>query len=362
MSLIDSRTTRILFTVLLFALGIGFLYVARRTLIAFLFAIFFAYLVDPAVSWLQKWTHSRGGAIAIIYVLIIGCLFTFFFFVGPRIGHEAQKLTESLPSLIERVNSGEIVQQIGIEHGLSQATRNELSTFLRAHTGDLLKVAQRAGLRVAEVAQQSWLLVLIPILAAFFLKDGSTFSRVALSFVHSKPQREFLQGVIGDMNEMLAQFIRAQLILVALSWVAYSSFLALMKVPYALMLGTAGGILEFIPLVGPLLAALLIMSVALLTGFPHWLIVGLFLLAWRLVQDYFVSPRIMGKSVELHPLAAIFGVLAGAEIAGVLGVYLSIPVMASLRIVWRRWRMYAEKKRFGPLNEYSFLAESSPHK
>jgi predicted PurR-regulated permease PerM len=80
------------------------------------------------------------------------------------------------------------------------------------------------------------------------------------------------------------------------------------------------------------------------------------------VQDYFVSPRIMGKSVELHPLAAIFGVLAGAEIAGVLGVYLSIPVMASLRIVWRRWRMYAEKKRFGPLNDYSFLAETSPHK
>ncbi|HEV2699668.1 MAG TPA: AI-2E family transporter [Terriglobales bacterium] len=362
MSLIDSRTTRILFTVLLFALGIGFLYVARRTLIAFLFAIFFAYLVDPAVSRVEKWTRGRGSAIAVIYVLILGFLVTFFFFVGPRIGHEAQKLTESLPSLIERVNSGEIVQQIGIEHGMSAATRDQLSAFLRTHTGDLLRVAQRAGIRVAEVAQESWLLVLIPILAAFFLKDGSTFSRVALSFVHSKPQREFLQGVIGDMNEMLAQFIRAQLILVALSWMAYSSFLALMKVQYALMLGTVGGILEFIPVVGPLVATLLIVTVSLLTGYQHWVIVLLFLLVWRLIQDYLISPRIMGKSVELHPLAAIFGVLAGGEIAGVLGVYLSIPVMASLRIVWRRWRMYAEKKRFGPLNEYSFLAETSPHK
>ena len=70
-----------------------------------------------------------------------------------------------------------------------------------------------------------------------------------------------------------------------------------------------------------------------------------------------ISPRVMGKSMELHPLAAIFGVLAGGEIAGVLGIYLSIPVMASLRIVWRRWRLYAEKKRFGPLNEYSFGGE-----
>ena len=115
-------------------------------------------------------------------------------------------------------------------------------------------------MRIAEVAKESWLLVLIPILAEFFLKDGTTLSRVALSFVQSKPQREFMQGVIADMNEMLAQFIRAQLILVALSWVAYSSFLGLMKVQYALMLGTAGGILEFIPVVGPLVASVLIVG------------------------------------------------------------------------------------------------------
>ena len=67
----------------------------------------------------------------------------------------------------------------------------------------------------------------------------------------------------------------------------------------------------------------------------------------------------MGRSMELHPLAAIFGVMAGGEIAGVLGIYLSIPVMASLRIVFRRWRLYAEKKTFGPLNEYSFGGEIS---
>jgi predicted PurR-regulated permease PerM len=361
MALIDSRTTRILFTVLVFAVGFAFLYVARKTLIAFLFAVFFAYLVDPAVSRVEKWTRSRAGAISVIYLLIVLALGTLFFFIGPRIGHEVQKLTESMPSLVERINSGQIVQDIGIEHGLTKSTRDQLSAFLKGHTGDLLKLAQRAGLRVAEAAQESWILVIIPILAAFFLKDARAFSQVALSFVHSKPQREFLQGVINDMNLMLAQFIRAQLTLAALSWLAYASFLGLiMHVPYALMLGTAGGILEFVPVVGPVVASVLIIGVALLNGYQYWLIVGIFLIVWRLVQDYVVSPRIMGKSMELHPLAAIFGVLAGAEIAGVLGVYLSIPVMASLRIVWRRWRMYAEKKRFGPLNEYSFLSESSP--
>jgi predicted PurR-regulated permease PerM len=152
------------------------------------------------------------------------------------------------------------------------------------------------------------------------------------------------------------------LTLAALSFLVYISFMGLMKVPYSVVLGTAGGILEFIPVVGPLVAAVLIMGAALLLGYSHWLVLLIFLAVWRMVQDYMVSPRIMGKSMELHPLAAIFGVLAGAEIAGVLGVYLSIPVMASLRIVLRRWRLYAEKRRFGPLNEYSFGTEIVPRK
>jgi predicted PurR-regulated permease PerM len=360
MSLIDARTTRVLFTVMLFALTLGFLYIARRTLIAFLFAVFFAYLVDPAVSRVEKWVKGRGLAIGVIYLLLVALLVTFFFFVGPQIARQGQRLSESLPKLLETVSSGQIAEQIGKEHGWSKPTRVQLAAFLANHRGDLLDLAQRIGLRVADVAKQAWLLIVVPILAAFFLKDARAFGEVLLSFVHSRPQRELLQGVLGDLNQMLAQFIRAQLTLAAFSFLAYLAFLEAARVPYALVLGTAGGMMEFIPVVGPLVAAAVIFGVALLMSYPHWPMLLIFLGAWRLVQDYVISPRIMGQSMELHPLAAIFGVLAGGEIAGVLGIYLSIPVMASLRIVWRRWRLYAEKKRFGPLNDYSFGAEIVP--
>jgi predicted PurR-regulated permease PerM len=282
--------------------------------------------------------------------------------VGPQIGRQTQKLSEALPALIEKIGSGQIAEQLGIEHGWSDATRDQLKGFLINHRSDLLSMAQRAGLRVAEVAQQSWLLIVVPILAAFFLKDGQGFSQVVLSLVNTRPQREFVEGVLGDLNQMLAHFIRAQLTLAAISLVAYVGFMGAMRVPYALVLGTAGGFMEFVPVVGPLLAGLVILGVALLMSYPHWMILLIFLVGLRLVQDYVVSPRIMGKSMELHPLAAIFGVLAGGEIAGVLGIYLSIPVMASLRIVFRRWRLYAEKKRFGPLNEYSFGTEITPRR
>ena len=357
LSLIDTRTSRVLLTALLFALGFGFLYFARHTLLAFLFAILFAYLIDPAVVHLDKVVHGRGRAIAIIYFLLVLLVVVFFVSVGPHIAHQGQRLSAALPPLVERVGSGQIAEQLGQEHGWSSETRQQLRNFLVGHREQLLTLAQRIGLRIAEAAQESWLLIVVPILAAFFLKDGRAFPRVLLSLMQTHPQREFMEGVFEDLNQMLAHFIRAQLMLAALSLVVYSSVMGLMRVPYAMTLGTAGGILEFIPVVGPLVAGIMIMSVALLVGYPHWLGLLLFLLAWRTIQDYVVSPRIMGKSVELHPLAAIFGVLAGGEIAGVLGIYLSIPVIASLRILWRRGRLYAEKRRFGPLSEYSIMGK-----
>ncbi|HXY06297.1 MAG TPA: AI-2E family transporter [Terriglobales bacterium] len=353
----DTRAARILFTALLFALGLSFLYVARHTLIAFLFAILFAYLVDPAVSRIERWTRSRGMAIAAIYFLLVVLLGLFFFFVGPRIARQAQRLTEALPSLLDQVSSGNIAVTIGHEHGWNDFTIRQVGAFLASHRKGLVALAQRVGIRLAEAAKEAWLLLVIPILAIFFLKDGRSFGEAALSSIHSQPQREFLEGVRGDLNEMLAHFIRAQLTLAFFSFLVYSCFMGITKVPYALMLGTAGGLMEFIPLVGPLVAALLILLVALLAGYSHLLVLLIFLGAWRVVQDYVIAPRIMGKSMELHPLATLFGVLAGGEIAGVLGVYLSIPVMASLRIFFRRWRLYAEKRRFGPLDDYRLGAD-----
>ena len=105
---------------------------------------------------------------------------------------------------------------------------------------------------------------------------------------------------------MLAHFIRAQLTLAALSGFAYSGFLGVMRVPNALMLGTVGGMFEFVPVVGPIVAAVVILGAAVLMSYRYWAWILVFFVVWRLVQDYVVSPRIMGKSMELHPLAAIF--------------------------------------------------------
>jgi len=118
---------------------------------------------------------------------------------------------------------------------------------------------------------------------------------------------------------MLARFIRAQLKFATLGLVAYTSFLLLAGFPNALAVGAIAGVLEFIPFVGPLISFILIVGIAILTGFPHWLLIVVFLALWRGIQDYIMAPYLMGRGMKLHPLAVYCGVLAGGEMAGVAG-------------------------------------------
>jgi len=120
----------------------------------------------------------------------------------------------------------------------------------------------------------------------------------------------------------------------------YTAGLSALRVPYAFVLGAVAGLLEFIPLVGPAVAAVGILGVCFGLSYPHTLYVLIFLGVWRVLQDYVISPRLLGGKVELHPLLTIFGVLAGGEVAGVIGIYLSVPVMATVRILFTRWRDY----------------------
>jgi predicted PurR-regulated permease PerM len=95
--------------------------------------------------------------------------------------------------------------------------------------------------------------------------------------------------------------------------------------------------LEFIPIVGPLTAAVIIILVAAVAS-AHLLAVLIFLSIYRVIQDYVISPNLMGAGVEVHPLLVLFGVFAGAEIAGVAGTFLSVPVLALVRILYLRLR------------------------
>jgi len=345
MQFIDRRTATVLSTILLFAAVGAFIYLAGRILIVFLFAIFFAFLLEPLVSRLQLLRKasrgSRSIAILEVYVVFGIIIAVVLLLAGPHIISQGRKFSADLPGLVDKFTSGKIAWQIGATRGWSNKTELRIEHALANHRNELLAWARSLGAWAAAFLANGIWLVLVPILAIFFLKDGRSMAET-LEEIFKRRQRKFLTSLLDDLNQMLAHFIRAQLILAALSWVVYLSVLSLLRVPYAVVLGTLGGVMEFIPIIGPLVTAIAILGVGFLANYSHLVLLAILLGGWRVMQDYFNSPRIMGRKLKMHPLAAIFAVLVGGEIAGVIGVYLSIPIMAALRILWKRWSTYSD--------------------
>ncbi len=332
----DPKTARILCTAIIFALGLAFLHAARETLTLFLFAILFAYFVEPLVSRLQKPLHGRAQAIVAVYLILIALLVGLGFLVGPKVASEGNALATSLPSLLNEAGSGQLVSQVGQKHGWSEERQAQIQTFFKAHKDLILGYGAAIGQRLAVPAQHIWWLILIPILSIFFLKDGRSISENLVAIRRAPEEREILRGIVTDIHGMLGSYMRAQLILASLTMVVYTVVLSILHLHYAFVLGPLAGVFEFVPVVGPALGAIIVFVIAVLTTYPHLIWLVIFLGLWRLLQDYVNAPRIMGKSLEISPLVQILAVLAGGEIAGVVGALVSVPAVATFRILWKR--------------------------
>ena len=126
-------------------------------------------------------------------------------------------------------------------------------------------------------------------------------------------RRSLAEEILADLHRLVAQYIRALVLLAMATFVAYSIMLSALGVPYSVLLAGVAGVLELIPFVGPLAAAIVALLVAVLSGYAHILWIFIFLIVYRLFQDYVLSPYLLGSGVALHPLLVLFGVLAGSR-------------------------------------------------
>src|SRR5215472_2408408 len=138
---------------------------------------------------------------------------------------------------------------------------------------------------------------------------------------------------MAGSSSMLQHYIRAKVTLGGLSFAYYSTILLILRFPHALALGLLGGILEFIPVAGWITSAATVITVGIFTH-SHWIRAAALLGLWRILIDYWIAPRVVGHELELHPLLAIFATMIGGAIGGIVGIYLSIPVVAALRVIW----------------------------
>ena len=342
----DVRAARITWTVILVALGFVLAYLVRHTAFVFVLSLFFAYMVYPLVKRVAGWLPGRWSksvSIALVYAALIGALAGLGALVGPAVADQASALSEQLPRLTQGSN---VLDRLPLP-AWAAPYRSRIKQFMQEHAKDgteyAVAAAGKAGaLALALVANMVYV-VLVPVLAFLLIKEGPQMRDRFLAFTHRTRHAAMWRGIVGDFDTLLGGYMRALLLLSLATIVVYSVVFSFAGVPFSLLLAAVAGTLEFVPVLGPLVAAVLVAAVAFLTGYDHVLAILGFIVLYRVFQDYVLNPYLMSEGVTVDPIWVLFGLLAGEEIAGVTGVFLSVPVLAAVKILIQR--IAAERRR-----------------
>jgi predicted PurR-regulated permease PerM len=316
-----------------------------RIVLVLVLAMFFAYLIAPLVALAEHPVAirgrsrrlPRGAAIALTYLLLAGAFGGGAALLWPSAAAQIDGAIASAPAYTESFRTWErgwtrYYERLRIptelRHSIDESVLGAGDAAVAYARGSLLAL-------IGVLSDLPWLL-LVPVLAFLMLKDAAAIRRTILTAL---PHRVQLRShrLVEEMNATLAAYVRAQLIACAVVGTLSGVGLALLGNPYAVLLGVLAAVCEFIPLVGPLIVGMVAVVVAALHDpmLAVWTIV--FLTVLRVVQDYVIYPRLIGRNIHLHPLVVILAVLAGVELDGIAGVFIAVPIVALGTVAARHW-------------------------
>jgi predicted PurR-regulated permease PerM len=328
-------------------IALWLIYALRSVLILLAFTIIFCYLVNPLVELVERLPVFRRReiriprwlAVAIVYLGLIVSLFFTLERIVPLLTEQLTAFFENMPGYARGLN--QYVQWLTALPSRYRLPANWKQSLIDSLNGASLNLVEWVKLVIAKTLQVTlylpWL-VLIPVIGFFFLKDAKMISdKLLTSFPHAD-KRYRVALFLKDVSATLAAYIRAQLLACLIVGFIEGIGLWLLGIPYPLVFGVGAGLLEFVPIVGPLTLGIVACFVAGFASWRHALLIGGFLALFRIIHDYVIYPRLISEGIEMHPVVVILAVLCGAELGGVVGVFLSVPVMALLIVCYRHWR------------------------
>ena len=346
-----------IFRVILLLAGLSILswllYEIRTVLFLLILSIFFCYLIAPIVQLVEQPVYilrreirtPRPIAIGIVYLMIAIVLVVVAQLIWQPLSQQVTGLAEALPGYAKSADSS--VNKIFNDANswmrhvrLPQQWRESIFTRASELANSLaVWLTESLAGALTYFKYLTWP-ILIPILSFFLLKDASSFEQNLVALLPTERLQKRAHWLLMDVSSTLAAYIRAQITACLVIGTVMMIGLTLIEAPYPIVLGAIGGLLEFFPLIGPLIAAISIFLLTLTVSVKTALLVLLFLGVLRLVQDYFLYPKIVGRGIKMHPLVVIIAILAGAEIGGLIGIFLSIPIVGLVIVFYNHYLAY----------------------
>lgn len=348
----SATNKRLVLITLLVLLALA-LYRFRLLLLPLSIAMILAYLVEPLVTQLAKRTPlSRNLSIAVIYLLLIAALVSIPVSTITPIVTQVTNFIHRTPQYIRDI--GEFFQEpiVLADEIIIPVDQLSLDQLFASLSNNLVEIVQALGgqtisifgsLATATISTVGWTIMVL-FLSFYLVKDHEILFESLVRLAPQSYRDDLIQLSVG-ISATWNAFLRGQLVLCVVVGIIIFVIALIIGLPNAMTLALIAGLMELIPTFGPILAAIPAVLIAAIQADASWLgslmspfwfavlVLGLYGFIYQF-ENYYLVPRIIGHHLKLHPMAVLLGVLGGASVAGILGILLAAPVLATIRLIW----------------------------
>ncbi|MCB1651396.1 MAG: AI-2E family transporter [Alphaproteobacteria bacterium] len=318
-----------------FAGFIAFVFVFKSVLLPFVLGAAIAYLLNPLVGGLGRIGIARGPAGMMILGGFFLLLFVFLAVISPVLYKQVLQLAKDFPGYVDQL----LLLLAPLSQKFSEITGQEavldfdLKALLNTHGGQAINIAgeilKRLGAGGQAALDMLSVLVFTPLVAYFLIKEWVKIS-VWVEGMLPKDHKGTIQDLLSQIDTKISGFVRGQISVAVFLGVAYAVALTIAGLKYGFLIGLSAGLLSIIPMVGSAVGLIVSVAVAWFQSgdLMFVAIIGGIFLAGQLIEGNFLTPKLVGESVGMHPLWVFFALLAGGSLFGILGMLLAVPVAA----------------------------------
>lgn len=322
-------TTMTIVKVILVFILFYFLFLIKEILAILFISLILASAIDPWVDWMQKKKVPRGCGVILIYLVISSVIGFVVYSIIPPIAEQVGELSNNFPQIVEKVISGfSALKEYSAQHGILDNVKENFGTIsenLQSAAGGLFST-------VSGIFGGIFSFFLVLIMTFYMVVEENALKKVVWSVVPEKNQLYTMQ-LINRMQKKIGLWLRGQLILSLIIFILTYIGLLILGVKYALVLALIAGLTEFVPYLGPILAAIPAIFLSFTQGgLMLTVFVAVFYYIIQLAENNIIVPKLMQKVIGMSPIISIAVLLIGFKLAGVVGAILSIPVATAVSV------------------------------
>jgi len=332
---VNIKLINIIIPIVLVLLMLKYGYTIGSVLKPFIISAAIAYLLNPTVKAFERKGISRILGVLIVYLIFIAIILLLSFVLVPKLIKEISGLALNIPYYSDQIQLIlKRFQESYMNSGLPESFKGIIDDNIIRFQGMLIELLQAVAEGIIAVFSQIFNIVIVPVISFYMLKDTGYFKSQFVLLLPKSKRTRFIM-LLRDIDNVFGKYIRGQIIVGSFVGVFTTIALLIIRVKYAFILGIFAGISNIIPYFGPFIGIIPTILLALLdsTGKAIYA-AGAFILIQQ-VESGFLTPRIIGKSVGIHPVYVIMALIIGGRLMGVIGLILAVPALAAIKLTLR---------------------------